>query len=115
MEKNFVAGVQVTQKDGTVTQFVAETETEHALVDSLASAFDEEAIGQGEIGAFLFAIPREVGVSIGLGGSGKMLMRGFLYIQKGLKETMGPVAEVLMDLMGSIMSKEQENEDKNDG
>ena len=115
MEKNFVAGVQVTQKDGTVTQFVAETETEHALVDYLASAFNEEAIGQGEIGAFLFAIPREVGVSIGLGGSGQMLMRGFLYMQKGLKETMGPVAEVLMDLMGSIMSKEQEDEDKNDG
>lgn len=114
MEKNF-AGVRVTQKDGTVTQFVAETEVEHALVNSLASAFDEEAIGQGEIGAFLFAIPREKGVSVGLGGSGEMLLRGFIYLQKAIKDTMGPMAEVFMAMMGSIMSKEQEAEDKNDG
>ena len=112
MEKNF-AGVRVTQKDGTVTRFVAETEVEHALVNSLASALDEEAIAQGKIQAVLLALPRESGVSIGLSGYGETLLRGFIYLQKAIKETMGPAAEVLMDLMGSIMSKEQEDEDKN--
>lgn len=115
MEKNFVAGVQVTQKDGTVTQFVAETEIEHALVKSLASAFDEEAIAQGKIQAVLLALPREQGISVGLSGSGETLLRGFIYLQKAIKDAMGPMAEVLMGLMGSIMSKEQEEEDKNDG
>lgn len=115
MEKNFVAGVQVTQKDGTVTQFVAETKIEHTMVDSLAAALDEEAIAQGKIQAVLLALPRESGVSIGLGGSGEMLLRGFIYLQKAITEAMGPMAEILMEMVRSGMSKMQEDEDKNDG
>ena len=115
MEKNFVAGVQVTQKDGTVTQFVAETKMEHTLVDSLAAALDEEAIAQGKIQAVLLALPRESGVSIGLGGSGEMLLRGFIYLQKAITEAMGPMAEILIEMVRSGMSKMQKEEVKNDG
>lgn len=115
MEKNFVAGVQVTQKDGTVTQFVAETKIEHTLVDSLAAALDEEAIAQGKIQAVLLALPRESGVSIGLGGSGEMLLRGFIYLQKAITEAMGPMAEILMEMVRAGMSKMQKDEVKNNG
>lgn len=115
MEKNFVAGVQVTQKDGTVTQFVAETKIEHTLVDSLAVVLNEEAIAQGKIQAVLLALPRESGVSIALGGSGEMLLRGFISLQEAITDAIGPMAEILIEMVRSDMSKMQEDEVKNDG
>lgn len=76
---------------------------------------DEEAIAQGEIQAVLLALPRESGVSIGLGGSGEMLLMGFIYLQKAITEAMGPMTEILMEMVRSGMSKMQEEEVKNDG
>ena len=111
MEKNFVTGLQITQKDGKVTQFTPETQKEHALIDSLASALGKEAQENGKIEGFLLAIPREEGISVGLGGSGMTLIKGFCYLKKAILNTVGPEAAMVIDIMSSDMLDTQEDKE----
>ena len=82
----FVAGVQVTQKDGTDPVCGGNC----TMVDSLAAALDE-----GENTGSLAHCPVR-----GLYRPRRFRrVRGFIYLQKAITEAMGPMAEILMEMV----------------
>lgn len=106
-KKDFVAGLQITKKDGTVVNFEAKTEMEYRALDSLALAFGIEANQRGHVEAILLALPRETGITVGIAGSGIELLKAFAHVKEALVKQMGPAADFAMTMVEAMMKADE--------